>query len=188
MSFWILIVLAVVQAGVGTDGIGRFDITVDTKNNCVSDYKWQFLPIVPENCPRDEEIDNIRASYKTVTDVKYNRVISRFKRKLTHPDRFRETELGNLFCDILAERLGIDVMLLASGSIRGEELGPVVQYRNLTECFPYDGKVNMLTVSGEQLRSMLEEESNDKIIEKAARERLGYIYSDEQIFVDISGN
>lgn len=40
----------------------------------------------------------------------------------------------------------------------------------------------------EQLKSMLESDSDDKIIEKAARERLGYIYSDEQIFIDISGN
>ena len=40
----------------------------------------------------------------------------------------------------------------------------------------------------EELRSMLESDSNDKIIENAARERLGYIYSDEQIFIDISGN
>ncbi|MBR6531380.1 MAG: bifunctional metallophosphatase/5'-nucleotidase [Clostridia bacterium] len=155
--------IPVVQAGVGTDGIGRFDITVDTKNNCIYDYKWQFLPIVPENCPRDEEIDEILTSYKTVTDVKYSRVISRFKRKLTHPDRFRETELGDLFCDILAERLGVDVMLLASGSIRGEELGPVVQYRNLTECFPYDGKVNMLTVTGRQLHSMLKFMLRDEV-------------------------
>lgn len=40
----------------------------------------------------------------------------------------------------------------------------------------------------EELRAMLEDESNTQIIEKAARERLGYIYSDEQVFIDISGN
>ena len=40
----------------------------------------------------------------------------------------------------------------------------------------------------EELREMLKDESNKQIIEKAARERLGYIYSDEQIFIDISGN
>jgi cell division protein FtsB len=39
-----------------------------------------------------------------------------------------------------------------------------------------------------ELKAMLSDESNKQIIEKAARERLGYIYSDEQIFVDISGN
>ena len=40
----------------------------------------------------------------------------------------------------------------------------------------------------EELKAMLKDESNTKIIEKAARERLGYIYSDEQIFIDVSGN
>lgn len=40
----------------------------------------------------------------------------------------------------------------------------------------------------EELREILKSDSNKQIIEKAARERLGYIYSDEQIFIDISGN
>lgn len=40
----------------------------------------------------------------------------------------------------------------------------------------------------EELRTMLQSESNEQLIEKAARERLGYIYSDEQIFIDISGS
>lgn len=40
----------------------------------------------------------------------------------------------------------------------------------------------------EELKAMLKDESNTKIIENAARERLGYIYSDEQIFIDVSGN
>ncbi|MGN0493790.1 MAG: septum formation initiator family protein, partial [Acutalibacteraceae bacterium] len=40
----------------------------------------------------------------------------------------------------------------------------------------------------EELRAMLEDGSESKIIEKAARERLGYVYPDEQVFIDISGN
>lgn len=40
----------------------------------------------------------------------------------------------------------------------------------------------------DELRAMLEDGSQSKIIEKAARERLGYIYPDEQVFIDISGN
>lgn len=39
-----------------------------------------------------------------------------------------------------------------------------------------------------ELRAMLEKESNTPLIEKAARDRLGYIYSDEQVFIDISGD
>ena len=40
----------------------------------------------------------------------------------------------------------------------------------------------------DELRAMLEDGSEAKIIEKAARERLGYVYPDEQVFIDISGN
>ena len=40
----------------------------------------------------------------------------------------------------------------------------------------------------DELKTVLEAESDVPLIEKAARERLGYIYSDEQVFIDISGD
>lgn len=40
----------------------------------------------------------------------------------------------------------------------------------------------------EELRAMLNSDSDKQIIEKAARERLGYIYSNEQVFIDYSGS
>ena len=39
-----------------------------------------------------------------------------------------------------------------------------------------------------ELKELLKEESNIPLIEKAARERLGFVYSNEQVFVDISGD
>lgn len=39
----------------------------------------------------------------------------------------------------------------------------------------------------DELKVLLESDSNDQLIEKAARERLGYAYPDEQIFIDYSG-
>ena len=40
----------------------------------------------------------------------------------------------------------------------------------------------------EEYKALLSEGSHADIIEKAARERLGYVYSNEEIYVDISGN
>ncbi len=40
----------------------------------------------------------------------------------------------------------------------------------------------------EYLNNLLESGNENEIIEKAARERLGYVYADEQVFIDISGN
>ena len=104
----------IVQAGTGTDQIGRFDIMVDTDNNCIDSYTWKTVPINAENCPRDEKLEDIIKYYKNKTDMKYGRMVTRFKRQLTHPSRYRETELGGLFADIMRDSLGLDLMLLGS--------------------------------------------------------------------------
>ncbi len=40
----------------------------------------------------------------------------------------------------------------------------------------------------EDYKALLSAGSHADIIEKAARERLGYVYSNEEVYVDISGN
>ena len=147
--------ILIVQAGVGTDQIGRFDLEIDTEKNCTHKWKWQCLPINEKTCPRDEKLEELINSYKGETDNKYGRVITRFKRELTHPDRYQETELGDLFADILKNSLGVDIMLLGSGSIRNPKLGPVVTLQDLMEIFPFDDSIHMVTVTGKQLKDMI---------------------------------
>ena len=147
--------ILIVQAGTGTDQIGRFDLVIDTKNNCTHKWKWSCIPITDKTCPRDLKLEEIIERYKNQTDVKYGRVITRFNRELTHPDRYQETELGDLFVYIMKNSLGLDIMLLGSGSIRGEKLGPIVTLQDLMEIFPYDDSIHLLYVTGKQLKSML---------------------------------
>lgn len=96
---------------------------------------------------------------------RYSRLVTRFKKKLTHPDRNRETALGGLLSDILRKSLGLDIMLLGSGSVRTEQLGPIVLFSDLCECFPYDDAVYMLKVTGEQLKRMLAYMVRDEVWE-----------------------
>ena len=147
--------IPIVQAGTGTDQIGRFDIMIDTDNNCIDSYTWKPIPITSENCPRDPAIEAVIGTYKSRTDAKYGQILTKFVRQLTHPTRIRETELGDLFSDILKDSLGVDIFLLGSGSIRNEQLGPVVTKGDLNECFPYDDAVHMIYVTGAQLKHML---------------------------------
>lgn len=39
----------------------------------------------------------------------------------------------------------------------------------------------------DELKKLLDNGSHNELVERAARERLGYVYADEQIFIDISG-
>jgi len=147
--------ILIAQAGTGTDQIGRFDITVDTDNNCVDSYTWQSVPITDETCPRDLQLEEVIEKYKAVTDRKYARIVTRLKYALTHPQRNTETQLGDLFADIFRDSLGVDIMLLGSGSIRADSLGPIVDYGKLKETFPYDDGIYMFKVTGAQLRRMM---------------------------------
>lgn len=45
-----------------------------------------------------------------------------------------------------------------------------------------------LQLTIQEYQALLNSDSHSAIIEKAARERLGYVYSDEEIYIDISGN
>ncbi len=45
-----------------------------------------------------------------------------------------------------------------------------------------------IELENEELEALLNSDSYADIIEKAARERLGFVYSDEEIYIDISGN
>lgn len=145
----------IVQVGVGTDQIGRFDIEIDADEHKMLSYEWKCLPITSKNCPSDPILESVLNNYKSRTDQKYMRIITNFKRTLTHPDRYQETELGNLFADLLQVDSSFEVMLMGSGSIRLKQLGPIVQYQELKECLPFNAPVYMLEVAGKQFRHMI---------------------------------
>lgn len=147
--------IPVTQAGVGTDQIGRFDLTLDTDTNSIRDYTWRLIQITPENCPRDEAMEQVISRFKTETDIKYDRVLCRLSHPLTHPDRYQETELGNLLADILKQETGVDVILLGSGSLRKPSVSTLLRLRELMELFPYDDKMRQVTVTGAQLKRMV---------------------------------
>ncbi len=45
-----------------------------------------------------------------------------------------------------------------------------------------------LQVQVDEIRALLDDGSQSELIERAARERLGYVFADEEIYIDISGS
>ena len=147
--------IPIVQAVCGTDQIGRFDIVVNTDTNAIDSYEWKLVPIDAEHCPRDENLEKLILHYKEQTDKKYGRILTRFADCYTHPARNQETMLGKLFADAFKDVLGVDIMFLASGSIRREDMGPIVRYQDFMEVFPYNDAIYRVTVTGEQLKHIV---------------------------------
>ncbi len=148
--------ILIVQAGTGTDQIGRFDIVVDDDTNSIVEWEWQLLPVEGSLAEPDEELQKFIDSFKQEVDRKYNAVMCRLAQKLTHPKREEETSLGNLFADIFAERAQADVVFVGSGSIRGTELGPLVTLGDYTAIFPFDDALYKFTITGAQLKQIFE--------------------------------
>ena len=145
----------IVQAGFGTGQIGRLEIDYDNARRKLARYSWKCVPINENTAPRDVIMEQTLETYRETTDRKYKRVVTHLARKLTHPRREQETELGNLYADILVDGSSYPIMLFGSGSIRKEEFGPIVEYQDMIENTPFDGPVYMIKVTGKQFRRMV---------------------------------
>jgi len=146
--------ILIAQAGVGTNQIGRFDIVVDDDTNSIVDYNWQLIPIDNRLAKPDKKMEEFIDSFKEEVDRKYNTIICKFSKKLTHPKREIETTLGNLLADAFCETSQCDVMFLGSGSIRVTEMGAPVTLKDFISCFPYDDSLTKYSVTGKQLKKI----------------------------------
>ena len=147
--------IPIVQVGTGSAHIGRCEIEFDPDTRKPVDFKWFVDDINSDNCEDDPTVLGILNAYKDQTDEKYLSVVTNFTRVLTHPARNQETELGNLFADIMQEDSSFDIMVLGSGSLRKPELGPIVTLQDLKEFFPFDDPLYLVEVTGAQLRHMI---------------------------------
>lgn len=143
--------ILIAQAGMGTDQIGRFDIEVADSDNSIINWKWDLVPITDATAEPDRYLEQFINGYKTDVDKKYNAVVTRFSRKLTHPLREEESTLGNLIADALADVSETEVILIGSGSIRKQAMGPVVTLGSLQECFPFEDSLTKYQINGAQL-------------------------------------
>ena len=148
--------IPIVQVGKGSGHIGRFDIEYDTIRNKITDLKWQCIPVTPETVDPDPVMETLLNSYQGEMDEKFRRIITTFARPLTHPARTQETELGNLYADLLQWESSFDIMMMGSGSIRKDTLGPIVAYQDMLENTPFDDHLWMLKVTGKQFRQMIQ--------------------------------
>jgi 5'-nucleotidase/UDP-sugar diphosphatase len=146
--------ILIAQAGVGTNQIGRFDITVDDDTNSIVDWQWKLVEISEKSAPPDQKLIEFIESFREVVDRKYKTLLGKFATTLTHPCREEETTLGNLIADIFCETAGCDVMLMGSGAIRSKELGPAVTLGDFRACFPFEESLKRYTVTGRQLKGI----------------------------------
>lgn len=72
--------------------------------------------------------------------------------------RTKESNIGNFVCDLMRFYYEGDCCIMASGTIRGDQIYPpgVLRVRDIVNCFPFEDPVVVMQVTGKQIWDALE--------------------------------
>ncbi|KIV77353.1 hypothetical protein PV11_09153 [Exophiala sideris] len=72
--------------------------------------------------------------------------------------RLKESNLGNFVCDLMRHYYDGDCCLMASGTIRGDQIYPpgVIRLKDIMNCFPFEDPCIVIRVTGAALLAALE--------------------------------
>ncbi|GAO16393.1 hypothetical protein UVI_02049540 [Ustilaginoidea virens] len=72
--------------------------------------------------------------------------------------RTRESNMGNFVCDVMRRHHDADCCVMASGTIRGDQVYPpgVIRIKDVTTCLPFEDPVVCLRVKGQAIWDALE--------------------------------
>ncbi|KAM0668888.1 hypothetical protein ACQRIU_002450 [Beauveria bassiana] len=72
--------------------------------------------------------------------------------------RMKESNIGNFVCDIMRQYYHADCCIMASGTIRGDQIYPPGAFRmkDITTCFPFEDPAILIRVTGQAIWDALE--------------------------------
>lgn len=153
--------VVIVQAGKKSKQIGRIDLKIDTKNKKIAEIaNYSLVPLNSATIGKKQatkwkvkKLDGkINQQLKDTYKIDPNTVLATLPKTLLHENRFKETELGNFFADILQKAFELDIATVGSGSIREEEMGPDVTFKALIETFNLNKKYYMIKMKGSDIK------------------------------------
>ncbi|KAL1616645.1 hypothetical protein SLS56_011327 [Neofusicoccum ribis] len=126
--------------------------------------KWDFNIIrrdVVSQIPQDEEalklIDGLTSKLKTKLEKPIGYTAAPLDARFTTV-RTRESNMGNFVCDLMRLTYNGDCALMASGTIRGDQIYPpgVVRVKDIMNCFPFEDPIVVIKVTGKAIVEALE--------------------------------
>ncbi len=146
----------IVQAGAHGLYLGQLDLYVEAGD--VSKYRG-FLRSIDDRITPDPKIAAFVGRYAEKVEAQLGEVIAT---ATVHLDgereavRSRETNLGDLLCDITREYARTDIALLNGGGIRAPIAAGPVTARDVITVLPFGNDLVRVALTGEQVRQLLD--------------------------------
>ena len=135
--------------------LGYLKLKVDTENNKVVTSDGKLLVVESERYPPDPvmktKIEYYKSQYPELQEV-----VCKSEARLVRSYN-EESDLGNLFSDILRNQMKVDVAFFNSGGIRADIPEGEVTVANMLDAFPFRDKIWTLQMTGAQIKAVLEQ-------------------------------
>ncbi|MBY0405965.1 MAG: bifunctional metallophosphatase/5'-nucleotidase [Cyanobacteria bacterium] len=147
---------------VGSDAyrLGRVDVFISSQTRHVDHIDTALLPVDNSILP-DHEVLKVTQAIDTEMASKLSAIVGTSKTPLNaekEVNRTQETGLGNLITDAFREETGAQLAFYNSGAIRSNRIYPPGPFllKDLWSVMPFDNVVQVVSISGHQLRKALE--------------------------------
>ena len=149
--------------------LGKLVLTTEKGRLLQDRTSWRLLNVTPK-IPPNPEVMRIAAEYESKLNGSLERAVGFFESPVDAQKRtlrVREMPLGDFMADGLRWRFKTDVGLVNGGSLRGDRIFPAgeVSEKNLTEILPFGNGIEVVTVTGMQLRQIMELSASALIVE-----------------------
>ena len=134
--------------------LGVVHLEIDASGKRVA-QRGQLVEVQSDHLQPDPRVAEKLALYRNMhTDI-YTQVGS--NAEYLSRRYYEESDLGNLFADILRTETGAQIGLVPSGALRKDLPMGVVRKIDLLDAFPFEDHVALVEVSGQLLKAILEQ-------------------------------
>lgn len=120
-----------------------------------------FRRDVISSIPQDQEavamVENITASLRPKLEKPIGYTVAPLDARFTTV-RLKESNLGNFVCDLMRFHYDADCCLMASGTIRGDQIYPpgILRVKDMMNCFPFEDPCVVVGLKGKEIVEALE--------------------------------
>ncbi|KAL7622706.1 hypothetical protein AAE478_006384 [Parahypoxylon ruwenzoriense] len=140
--------LSYLEARRRADGSGRWDVDI---------IRRDVISAIPPHQPTVELVENLTASLKATLQKPIGYTAAPLDARF-RTVRLRESNIANWVCDIMRHYYSGDCSMMASGTVRGDQVyppGPIL-LKDIMNCFPFEDPVVVINVTGQAIWDALE--------------------------------
>ena len=135
--------------------LGVLDLELDANRSRVLGHHGRLVPVNSDALAADRDVARILTRYEQ-RHAEIKERVGTARVRLNRQYNV-ESDLGNLFADIVREHTGSAVGLMPSGALRKDIAAGSVRREDLLDVFPFEDRIATMSVTGKVLQSILEQ-------------------------------